>query len=104
MLRGSRDGEEILGGYNPLEWKSQEGYNFYSNTKDSFVFSFENVDNIERHILSRVKDEKTAIYNVKYFGPLFGFSGDDLTTNGEMGYCNVKSYEKQIRKTTDFLL
>ncbi|GBC26793.2 carbohydrate-binding module family 13 protein [Rhizophagus irregularis DAOM 181602=DAOM 197198] len=126
ILRGSRDGltsnkfheicdnqsntltvikvkgsDEILGGYNPVEWKFQDYKSSYNITKDSFIFSFENVDNIERHILSRVKDEKTAIFSVKYFGPLFGSNGDDLTTNGKSGYCKVKSYEKQIRKTTD---
>jgi hypothetical protein len=32
-----KDRNEILGGYNPIEWKSD---NSYGITKDSFIFSF----------------------------------------------------------------
>ncbi|RGB41332.1 TLD-domain-containing protein [Rhizophagus diaphanus] len=99
-----KDSDEILGGYNPLEW-SQTNY-FYSITRDSFIFSFENVYNIERHILSRVKNEQRAIYNVNNCGPLFGANGDDLSIWGndfyDRSYCKVKSYEKHIRKTKYF--
>ena len=35
---------EILGGYNPIEWKSDADW---SSTKDSFIFSFKNSDRIE---------------------------------------------------------
>src|SRR5437016_3775632 len=76
ILRGSRDGfspskfheicnnqshtisiikvknsNEILGGYNPIIWKSDYRY---GTTKDSFIFSFKNKDNTENCILSRV--------------------------------------------------
>src|SRR5438045_6210617 len=34
-----KDSSEILGGYNPIKWKSDEGY---GTTKDSFIFSFDN--------------------------------------------------------------
>jgi hypothetical protein len=56
-LKGSN---EILGGYNPVEWKSG---NSYSVPRDSFIFSFKNSDDIENHILSRVRNETKAIYN-----------------------------------------
>ena len=35
---------EIFGGYNPIAWKSDGNFGV---TKDSFIFSFENQDNIE---------------------------------------------------------
>ena len=39
-----KDSCEILGGYNPIAWKSD---NSFGNTKDSFIFSFMNNDRIE---------------------------------------------------------
>ncbi|RIA83693.1 hypothetical protein C1645_833412 [Glomus cerebriforme] len=46
---------EILGGYNPIEWKS---ITKFTSTKDSFIFSFNNNDRIENYILSRVMNKK----------------------------------------------
>src|SRR5205823_3823073 len=40
-----KDSSEILGGYNPIKWKSDGSY---STTKDSFIFSFNN-DKIENY-------------------------------------------------------
>uniref|UniRef100_U9SRD8 Kelch-like protein 17 n=1 Tax=Rhizophagus irregularis (strain DAOM 181602 / DAOM 197198 / MUCL 43194) TaxID=747089 RepID=U9SRD8_RHIID len=128
ILRGSRDGfspgkfheicdnqsctvsvikvknsNEILGGYNPIEWKHDE--RVYGTTNDSFIFSFESVDSVENHILSRVKNEQYAIFNVRNCGPLFGNQGGDLTIWGdnfyERSYCRKRSYKKRIRKTED---
>ncbi|PKC63572.1 hypothetical protein RhiirA1_422587 [Rhizophagus irregularis] len=130
ILRGSRDGfspgkfheicdnqsctvsvikvknsNEILGGYNPIEWKHDE--RAYGTTNDSFIFSFESVDSVENHILSRVKNEQYAIFNVRNCGPLFGNQGGDLTIWGdnfnfyERSYCRKRSYKKRIRKTED---
>jgi hypothetical protein len=47
---------EILGGYNPIEWK--DVYSNYRTTKDSFIFSFD-----RNYILSRVVNEEKAIEN-----------------------------------------
>ena len=44
-----------IGGYNPIEWKSDYTLGV---TKDSFIFSFKNKESIENHILNRVTDEK----------------------------------------------
>ncbi|CAB4421438.1 unnamed protein product [Rhizophagus irregularis] len=125
ILRGSRDGfspskfheicddqsrtvsvikvknsNEILGGYNPIEWKHDE--RVYGVTNNSFIFSFESVDSVEKHILSRVKNEQYAIFNVRNCGPLFGEYGEDLAIYGddfyEKSYCRKRSYEP-IRKT-----
>ncbi|EXX62335.1 uncharacterized protein OCT59_021175 [Rhizophagus irregularis] len=94
---------EILGGYNPIEWKSG---NSYGITNDSFIFSFKNKENIE-HILSRVKDENLAINYWDLYGPSFGhgdlsiniYGGNSFRHNGN--YCKNYSYEKNIRKTED---
>ncbi|GES96363.1 carbohydrate-binding module family 13 protein [Rhizophagus clarus] len=95
-----RDSDEILGGYNPIEWKQDE--RVYDVTNESFIFSFETADNIEKHILSRVENEQNAIFNVRDCGPLFGEYGEDLAIWGDdfynKSYCIKRSYEKQIRK------
>ncbi|GET60688.1 carbohydrate-binding module family 13 protein [Rhizophagus irregularis DAOM 181602=DAOM 197198] len=64
-----KDSNEILGGYNPIIWKSD---NSYGTTKDSFIFSFKNKENVEENVLSRVKDERYATYNYPNYGPVFG--------------------------------
>ncbi|PKC64793.1 hypothetical protein RhiirA1_461929 [Rhizophagus irregularis] len=89
------DSNEILGGYNPIIWKSDYSY---GNTMDSFIFSFRNKENIEDYILSRVKDETLAIFNSACRGPAFDF---DLVLNGNKRGSTLLSppcYEKPIRK------
>jgi hypothetical protein len=92
---------EILGGYNPVIWKSKSSYGTANN---SFIFSFKNDD----CILSRVMNERSAILNNSSYGPSFG--NGDLTLFGNnsydggyyrSGYCRRGSYEKSIRKTGD---
>jgi hypothetical protein len=88
---------EILGGYNPIEWKSDKSY---STTKDSFIFSFNDNDRIENYILSRVINEKEAIYNSNLYGPSFG--ANDLNIWSWRGnICKKSCYENPIRKTED---
>jgi hypothetical protein len=104
LLRGSRDGftykkfheicdnqsrtvtiikvkvsKEILGGYNPIEWKSDDSY---GTTKDSFIFSFKRCNDIKSYILSRIKNEKVAILNSFDRGSLFGIS--DFVLDGDL--------------------
>ncbi|UZO02786.1 uncharacterized protein OCT59_021264 [Rhizophagus irregularis] len=90
------DSNEIFGGYNPIEWKFDDSY---GATKDSFIFSFSN-NSIDNYILSRVKDEKKAIYNGKYLnGPTF--NSDLVLYNDRDGLrinCNQCYYEKHIGK------
>jgi hypothetical protein len=90
------DSDEILGGYNPIEWKSSGGF---KSTKNSFIFSFKNADKIENHILSRVVSETNAVHNCSFSGPKFGKS-DLIIFGGYSGNCCVKLYyEKPIRET-----
>ena len=86
---------EILGGYNPIAWKSVGGYNIADN---SFVFSFKD-DGISNHILSRVVCKDRAIYNNSLYGP----SCDSELILHRAGFYNSYSvhdaYEKSIRET-----
>jgi hypothetical protein len=91
-----KDSNEIIGGYNPINWKSD---NSYSITKDSFIFFFKNSDEIENYILSRVKKKEYAISNYSDYGLSFGVN--DIILFGKNGICINLYYEKQIRDTTD---
>ncbi|EXX57599.1 uncharacterized protein OCT59_024787 [Rhizophagus irregularis] len=99
-VRGSN---EILGGYNPIAWKTVDRYN---NTKSSFIFSFNNNNINDNYILSRIIDNRHAIDNRSYHGPSFG-NGDliiwGLDIDAFSHYCSSckSSYEKSIRETDD---
>ena len=74
---------EILGGYNPIEWKSDYG-------KDSFMLPFKNKDNI----LSRLKREAFAIIDYSPdHGPGFGAS-EFIYSKRDICFCNRAHYEK----------
>jgi hypothetical protein len=95
-----KDSDEILGGYNPITWKKAKTFfEIYGDTKESFIFSFKDKENIENHILSRTKDNKYAIEYCALYGPSFG-RGDlrvGLDNNIPYGRCIKYSYEKTIR-------
>ncbi|CAB4421441.1 unnamed protein product [Rhizophagus irregularis] len=94
-----KDSSEILGGYNPLEWKSNSSY---GHTSDSFIFSFENNHSIKNYILSRVRKGNYAISNDSNRGPSFGKS--DLVMRGNFYSnccCIISSYERPIRKVME---
>ncbi|EXX72469.1 hypothetical protein RirG_069090 [Rhizophagus irregularis DAOM 197198w] len=73
-----KDSNEILGGYNPIIWKS------------------DNKENVEENILSRVKDEKYAIYNYPNFGPVFGAGELNLFIRMFIGKSNRGSVREPI--------
>jgi hypothetical protein len=129
LLRGSRDGftskkfhelcddkpntitfikvkgvEEILGGYNPLIWKSSC---ICGQTKYSFIFSFKSKNNLLKNtILSNVKDVNYAINYHPNAGPYFGsdiiiHSSDSPNENFNVSWCRQKYYEKKIRDTEE---
>ncbi|GBB96629.1 hypothetical protein RclHR1_00280021 [Rhizophagus clarus] len=133
ILRGSRDGftperfheicdnkphtitiikvegsNEILGGYNPIIWESRNcadpGFDIeYSDTEDSFLFSFKNKVDIKNHILSRVLNKEHAIDNYYLCGPSFGHV-DLKTYENKTGYCVKDSYDKGIRDVMGYFL
>ncbi|GBC26919.2 BTB/POZ protein [Rhizophagus irregularis DAOM 181602=DAOM 197198] len=92
---------KILGGYNPIGWNSAIGG--YSNTNESFIFSFENsINSNENYVLSRVADENHAIWNNHYYGPSFG--NYDLILEGNnfcASYCRKGVYKSLIWETSE---
>ncbi|RHZ75748.1 hypothetical protein Glove_209g56 [Diversispora epigaea] len=146
LLRGSRDGfspstfhklcdnkmntvvifkikgtGELLGGYNPIKWKSIRGW---GQTSNSFIFSLEgggegrnggnnyyynysnNNNRLKNAIISRVKRKCAALNYEEYLGPSFGF--DDITIRGEdfsgdmKCYSSNNCYDKPIREIEGF--
>ncbi|CAB4418826.1 unnamed protein product [Rhizophagus irregularis] len=93
-----KDSNEILGGYNPIEWKFDESCD---TTKDSFIFSFKD-NNTKNNILSRVINEEYAIFNSIHCNMSFG-TGDLVLFDG-FGSCCNSDYENQIRNATDDFL
>ena len=94
------DSSEILGGYNPIEWKSDKSW---GNTKNSFIFSFESKSKVENCVLSRVAYARNAVYNYIYNGPTFdkdlkiytSYSGDSGGSYCE--YSEDSAYKEPIR-------
>ncbi|RIB29760.1 hypothetical protein C2G38_2056029 [Gigaspora rosea] len=126
LLRGSRDGidiktfhklcdnipglivvikvensNEILGGYNPLDWKSTNSGK-YAVAPDSFIYSLKN-EIMKESILSRVNDQSYAIYNYQYNGPWFYYFGHHDPWGPERWYykSNGNTYQPPIRNATD---
>jgi hypothetical protein len=99
---------EIIGGYNPLEWrciKMNEGsallsYNndFYVDqqckTSKSFIFSLTN------RVLSRVTSKNEAIIWSRSRGPCFGLQ--DLCISNNLGISRQHSYENRIINRENF--
>jgi hypothetical protein len=131
LLRGSRDGfipkkfhelcdniphtvtfikvketEEIIGGYNPLMWKSYKNGE-WGETKDSFIFSFKSKNDFKDPVLSHVKITNRALYYQNGYGPTF--NNDLLLSVKEdgskkyncYGKCKQNIYEKKIRNKED---
>ncbi|RHZ80160.1 hypothetical protein Glove_139g112 [Diversispora epigaea] len=100
--------DEIIGGYNPLEWDNSNIHDKWMKTEDSFIFSLKN-GNISNSILSRVKNSQRAIVNVskkfqKKWGPYFGDfwvnSGYFALDNARFSLSFGNYYEKPIRTSS----
>ncbi|RIA80687.1 hypothetical protein C1645_810344 [Glomus cerebriforme] len=108
---------EIIGGYNPLEWRSSKivqderssllyhNYDFYSDHKceesNSFIFSLTNQIN---PILSRVISKKEAIIWSRNKGPCFGLKDLCIIDSFDeiIGKSIQHSYEKEIINRENF--
>ncbi|KAG9288955.1 hypothetical protein G9A89_019577 [Geosiphon pyriformis] len=68
----------IVGGYNPLNWTSNIGYE-YSNS--NFIFQFSDSSS-QSGLIGRIKAyNQNAVYNHPSYGPTFG-GGNDFLING----------------------
>ncbi|CAG8533863.1 17586_t:CDS:2 [Rhizophagus irregularis] len=86
--------DEILGGYNPLNFESTGSYCLCEN---SFLFSLDK-NKLTNFIFSKVVDKCHAVYD---YGIGFGEYRSDLRlleNNTNVGQCYKNSYEKLIRK------
>ncbi|RIB22074.1 hypothetical protein C2G38_2140365 [Gigaspora rosea] len=121
LLRGSRDGftseifhrlcdnlpgtvviikingtNEILGGYNPLVWTSNNPFKWFATT-DSFIFLLKS-QNLLNSVLSKIIYADNAIGCYSGRGPVFGntfyMSNDNRLWNY---YHNTVCYEKRLR-------
>ncbi|CAG8559840.1 5073_t:CDS:2 [Acaulospora colombiana] len=127
LLRGSRDGfspqafhsrcdfqgatllvlkvhgiGHLIGGYNPLNWDST---NKWGNTKDSFLFSLGDGEDIRNSILSRIQENNRAVLCSQAIGACFGsgdlvMGGTHSNFNVELGCsCKRQSYERPLMNT-----
>ncbi|GBB89327.1 hypothetical protein RclHR1_00160043 [Rhizophagus clarus] len=117
ILRGSRDGfdpktfhkkcdykgativiaiikglNQIIGGYNPLDWSGNHGHKSSSN---SFIFSFQNYNDINTGKIGRVLKKNYAVYCNISKGPCFGklklCGSNDLTMNFDGTWSSMTS-------------
>ncbi|RGB30149.1 hypothetical protein C1646_818049 [Rhizophagus diaphanus] len=84
--------EQIIGGYNPLDWKPilNKDNNYYKPTTDSFIFSFADRNNPQTAIVSYPKENHQyfSIYSHLSYGPIFGGGHDLLCKNNGTWTCN----------------
>ncbi|PKB98943.1 hypothetical protein RhiirA5_505969, partial [Rhizophagus irregularis] len=75
--------EQIVGGYNSLYWNLSSAW---KSTRDSFIFSFANKDNLQSAKVGYSNGDESSIYsgNINY-GPLFG-GGNDLGLSVNNGW------------------
>jgi hypothetical protein len=64
---------QIIGGYSPFDWS---GFALWKPTTDSFIFSFEDYNNIDTGKIGRVINKKYAIYGHNNCGPVFGVNNN----------------------------
>ncbi|CAG8464469.1 6355_t:CDS:2 [Acaulospora morrowiae] len=89
------DSPRILGGYNPVDWDTSFSI---ENTKESFIFSFENGSTCNNCILSRVKNFEKAITS---YPRRHSFDHD---LDFSEGRCVPTSYERKIFENTKFTI
>ncbi|CAB4431882.1 unnamed protein product [Rhizophagus irregularis] len=100
---------EIIGGYNPLIWKSHSSGQ-WGKTKDSFIYSFKSKNEFKDPILSHVKVINHALYYHSGYGPTFDndlllYEKEKIGLKDYDGHsCRLDSYEKKIRTTERFIL
>jgi hypothetical protein len=78
-----KDSEQIVGGYNPLEWDSSGSY---KSTKDSFIFLLTDKTNLQTAKVGYSNGGTYSIVCNSYCGPLFGYN--DLFVNSGIWYSN----------------
>ncbi|PKY27790.1 BTB-domain-containing protein [Rhizophagus irregularis] len=98
-----KNSNEILGGFNPCNWKSVAGFGEFISTEESFIFSLDK-DNLENSIFSKVIDTEHTILTSRKRGPFFGHGNSDfeLLYRDKLGQCSKNGYEKAIRQSNEY--
>jgi hypothetical protein len=88
-----KNSEQIVGGYNPLEWDSN---NNHKSTKDSFIFSFKDRNSLQSAKVGYSNGDANSIGCFSNNGPLFGGGNCDLVNhnNGTWKSKNPISYSR----------
>ncbi|EXX50601.1 uncharacterized protein OCT59_006005 [Rhizophagus irregularis] len=85
---------KIYGGYNPLGFTHDEQWDDqWLYTSESFIFSFENSEDIQNMKIGRVNNSSYAIY--EYYNTGFNF-GSVLYMSGQLIYFNNSGYYKNV--------
>jgi hypothetical protein len=82
-----KNSEQIIGGYNPLFWNSN---NSDMTTKDSFIFSITDKNNLQSANLVYSKGDQYSVRGYAYYGPRFGHT--DLYLYNNILYSTAYSY------------
>ncbi|EXX67397.1 BTB/POZ domain-containing protein [Rhizophagus irregularis DAOM 181602=DAOM 197198] len=72
------DSNKIVGGYNPLSWENCEKF---QSTKDSFIFSFTDMNDLQSGKVGYSKFKNHSIYSEPGYGPAFGGGCDLICLN-----------------------
>ena len=85
--------EQIIGGYNPLQWDSS---NSYKSTNDSFIFSFTDRTNLQSAKVGYIinNNNQHSIYCGLNYGPTFGGGHDLYCQNNATWSYSPQSYSK----------
>jgi hypothetical protein len=86
--------EKIVGGYNPLQWESVKSY---KSTRDSFIYLFENRNDIKTARVEYSNNNKYSIQNNPPSGPIFG-GGWDLYRDSNGKWLNVNNSNNSYSK------
>ncbi|RGB41377.1 hypothetical protein C1646_685618 [Rhizophagus diaphanus] len=77
-----QDSTQLIGGYNPLDWSGTG----WKNTSDSFLFNFNDVNDISSVNLGYVSDGSRAVYCNSNYGPSMGDLVCSDSNNWEYDY------------------
>ncbi|RIA80317.1 hypothetical protein C1645_810495 [Glomus cerebriforme] len=83
---------QIVGGYNPLDWVQPGTVGIYKNTQESFIFSFDDYKNINTCKIGRVINAAQAIIANKSWGPIFGSNYDLVMDTNNKWISNPFTY------------
>ena len=85
-----KNSEQIVGGYNPLDWNG----NGPKSTNDSFLFSFSDRNNPQSAKVGYCNNSQRAVYCKPGNGPIFGNGHDLCCCNNGTWFGKPASYPK----------